>query len=204
MKALIFYAPKINKGEFEKEARRFRATHGIQLDDMIPVSTKQPLMLRRWKVMRELKKRKGQRYDAVVFFCHGWKNKIQLGFKRKSIPALARRLGEMAGRRLTVVLYCCSCAVPGGIAEHLRNEMVDVHECQVTGHVTAGHTTRNPYVRNYMWKNGQKIDWNTMYRKFKLWQSWRLNLSEDDTFRFRFPFMDMPEILRELNDALVR
>ena len=40
MKALIFYAPKINKGEFEKEARRFRATHGIPLDDLIPVSNR--------------------------------------------------------------------------------------------------------------------------------------------------------------------
>ena len=190
MKCLVFFAPRINHDEFGKEARAFAKCHKVDKADVIPVSTFQPLMLRRWKVLRELKKREGQEYDAVVFFCHGWKNKIQLGFKRVSIPALARRLNSAAEKRLIVVLYACSCAKTGGIAELLRDELKE--GSRVIGHSTSGHTTRNPYA---VWYTKHLVD----YILFVDWNKWKKHLKEDDDFRFRFPFMTGEQIEKELD-----
>lgn len=204
IKALVFYAPKINKGEFAKEAQAFAACHGIPTVDLIPIGTVQPLMLRRWKVMRELRKREGQHYDAIVFFCHGKKNYIQLGFKRKSIKALADRIRRMAKHRVSVVLYCCSCAARGGIAELLRDELMVSHECRVIGHTNRGHTTRNPHVRVY-YIDGlhgyvRSHYFAALFRDKPYWDRWDRYLDADIDFRFRFPFMWLSEIVSEIGE----
>ena len=199
MKHLIFYAPRINKDEFGKEARRFAKCHNVPDKDVIPVSTFQPLMMRRWKIFRELKKREGTEYDSIVFFCHGWKHKLQLVGKEVSIPAFARRLSKVTGEYVTVVLYACNCAATNGFAQRIRDELYQC-DCDVIGHSTPGHTTRNPYVRCCTKRmRFRKRTFALVYRGTDTWIPWRKHLRKDKDFRFRFPFMSPEQIAIELD-----
>ncbi len=202
MRHLVFYAPWINKDEFGKEARLFAKCHNVPREDVIPVSTFQPLMMRRWKVMREMKKREGMEYGSIVFFCHGWKHKLQLIGKEVSIPALAKRIHHITGDYyVTVVLYACSCAATNGFAERLRDKLYQ-DDCDVIGHTNSGHTTRNPWVRYYTKRlRYKKRRFMLVNRYTEPWDAWYMHLRTDEDFRFRFPFMSPKQIAIELDSA---
>jgi len=214
MKALVFYAPNINHDEFGKEARKFAKCHNIPKSDMIAVDTKKlKFQERRALVMKELRKRKGQLYDCIAFFCHGWIRKLQLGFKMISLPALGRRISDMSTVSVKVLLYACNAAEDdhtredgacglgddGGFAHELRDAVGDAGCtcCAVYGHDTAGHTTKNPYVVVH-WNSGPYRDARYLIRpRGPYWRQWREELKHG-TFRFRFPFMTNTEIEGEI------
>jgi hypothetical protein len=210
MKALVFYTPNINHDEFGKEARKFAKCHNIPKSDMIAVDTKKlKFQERRALVMQHLRKRDGQLYDCIAFFCHGWYRKLQLGFRMISVPVLGRRISAMSTVSVKVLLYACNTAKDdhtrldagcglgedGGFAHELRDSIAvaGATSCRVFGHDTAGHTTRNPYVVVH-WSSSAYRDARYIIRpRGPYWRKWIEELKHGD-FRFRFPFMTNTEI----------
>ncbi len=161
-------------------------------------------------------------YDGVAFFCHGWKTGIQLGFKNADLPLLARWVDQLCEHSLPVVpLYCCSTggdvktkrSSPGtgdnSFADLLRDALCAQIAKRGIGpyprvfaHETVAHTTKNPRIRVF---DGQGSSEGGVggYRPIKIggkfWKAWKRELREHEgDFRFRVPFMDIPEIEAEL------
>lgn len=117
--------------------------------------------------------------DHLALVCHGWPDRllargrgVRVGRQAPpgtiSVEYLARLLSGVAEERLHVALACCSCAadpglsrwLPGGasyspggassLAAHLYRWLRH-HSIRATvlGHATAGHTTRNPALREW-------------------------------------------------------
>lgn len=172
--------------------------------------------------------------DAVVFFCHGWKSGIQFGFSngKKDIDPLAKAIAdrsievEMMEERLftpVIPLYCCSTGRDadreseddlevfggeGGFADSLRDGLCRAGAiyCRVLAHTTAGHTTQNPHVREFL-GNGRSLggeggSYIIPKKNPKHFRAWRKQLLEDSDFRFDFPFMTTEEIQLQI-DQLV-
>jgi hypothetical protein len=97
-------------------------------------------------------------YDDVAFFCHGLLSSLQAGFRKGSVERLARALGQPNAGRLVVYLFACDAAKgllrapggDGGFADALRDTWCRVYpqgSITVFAHATAGHTTKNPFLR---------------------------------------------------------
>lgn len=157
---------------------------------------------------------------AVAFFCHGLGRKIQFGFDVRNVDELAKAINDScdagtAGVR--VVLYACNTGMAslgeqykpvggdGGFADALRDALCrsGMTTCQVDAHTTAGHTTRNPYVRRFE-GHGSPVGGVGGYILVapgsKLWRPWVKALRETD-LRHEFPFLTAGEIHQRLLGA---
>jgi len=135
----------------------------------------------------------------IAFFMHGWRDGIQCGlttsntidkFIKILIPKLNAKTGREKCSLFHVILYCCltggskvNQGGDGGFADKFRDELCknNLGECKVYSHTTAGHTTRNPYVRIFE-GHGSKhgsIDGQWVVRpkskgvKSPLWSLWK-------------------------------
>jgi hypothetical protein len=162
--------------------------------------------------------------DDLVFFCHGWSDGIQAGFRRKDIKKLVTAWGPNDNER--AILYCCSTgsdpqddseAAPGqtredadfesgvgegSFADTLRDELCKAGavDCRVVAHTTAGHTTQNPHVVFFEGLGSHIGGIGGMMPvppKHKLWKTWVKALKGD--LRFRYPYMSIAEIHDELS-----
>ncbi|MBS7615482.1 hypothetical protein KEJ18_07135 [Candidatus Bathyarchaeota archaeon] len=147
--------------------------------------------------------------SAVAFFCHGTSRKIQLGFDLNNVSKLANAIAEDNNTDIKVILYCCltgsgtGTGGDGGFADKLRDCLCcsGATSCRVVAHTTAGHATRNPFVRFFEGmgsKTGGTGGYYPVEPKSKLWQAWIKKLKEDSEFRFKFPFMAIEDIHSEL------
>src|SRR5262245_38809393 len=89
------------------------------------------------------------RFDAIAYFGHGTKDimvsaKIGPGLRDEFIAALRANCTTEA----VIILYACSCGAPGGIAEQIANSLSDL-SVTVFSHAVAGHSFRNPVVRQF-------------------------------------------------------
>jgi hypothetical protein len=228
MNNLIFYSSVNTPGRhdatgaFIPAARAFAKLHGGTL---IPVNCLNENKTKRQKQILGAIDAAPDRVDSVSFFCHGWPRGVQFGFDitKTSIPALAAVAAKKSTDDLIVSLYCCSTAdgpdigdesypdddetgtpapgTDGGFADHLRDKLsyFGAINCKVIAHRKGGHTTKNPHV--VVFEGGGDPEGGIGGRwiidpKDDLWPAWRAALKTD--MRFRFPFMTMEEIEKEL------
>lgn len=215
MKAALF-APAYNtpnrkdaSGAFQPEARKFIAAN--KLAAMLSLfDSNRALPDRRAEVSRVL----ARQTDVQVFgfFCHGWRDGIQAGFRSRDVQTLADLMVLGGTHYCTVVLYACDAARDadadrdddtqpgpggeGGFADLVAQAMSSRGwQGRLLAHSTPGHTTTNPNVR--VWSPGasERGAWLVEPRS-KLWGPWRRALLSD--LRFRYPFLSRSEIEAEL------
>lgn len=222
MTALVFASlrntPGLNKrtgkpwrdaDEFHGEARdfvkRLVLERGVALFD-----NRDEMGERRAAILQHVRVVEPGALSLLAFFCHGWPDGIQAGFKCEHVRGLAKELKAVAAPELTVVLYCCSTGDDrdpttaqrqpgpggdGGFADRLRDELCELGvAATVFAHETAGHTTRNPYVR--VFRPDERAGGHWLVEPWsELWAAWRRRLHKTD-LRFRFPFLPQ-ELLEE-------
>lgn len=199
----LVFAPKFNTGKkhdatgaFQPEQKAFAKRHKIPETNLFLVDNTQTAKQMRDFVLSKLKRVEPVR--TIVFMCHGWLSGIQFGFDKTSLKDLAWALARVVDVR--VVLYACSTAQggpggDGGFADILRDALRDAGaaDCQIDAHTTAGHTTKNPYVRRFL---GQGAATGGVFivdpKDNDIWPKWREALKTD--FRFDFPYMSVGEI----------
>lgn len=209
-------------GAFQPEANAWiAANHDRGYTDWarILIDNDTPAISRRDAVLDAIREHQP---DHVAFFCHGWKTGIQFGFGVQHTLLLAETLAagfgplDFEGETVQVIgpfvtLYACSTADgkdpgtggDGGFADEFRDALCRAGAtwCRVDAHTTAGHTTRNPYVRRFEGQGsavgGTGGQW-IVAPKSPLWSRWRKALAETD-LRYRFPSMSVAEIHEELS-----
>lgn len=137
--------------------------------------------------------------DVVAYFGHGLRRSLpQLGVSLGNVDTLGAAIAAFATAP-RVVLYACSAADgfgpagDGGLADGLRDAMVGsgATGAQVDAHRTAGHTTRNPYVRRFLADTALGGVYIVEPRT-PLWPRWVEALR--GPMRFKFPFLTIAAI----------
>lgn len=223
MKGVIFTPDRNTKradytGAFLPEALAYAKVHGLPDSCIVPVDITANARAKRLAVIDAIQHHGDAQegLDAVAFFCHGWKHGIQLGFERQDTDTLARVLRPYAKSSLSVPLYACSTGRDGdwqiaddmdpdtiggdgGFADELRDSLCAeayAVRCRVLAHVTAGHTTLNPWVRffdgNNMPYGGSGGYW-PIRPHGPLWRAWVRWLREDSN-RFWMPHCSLEQI----------
>jgi len=205
----VVFAPDVDFPS-ESDSREFstEADHVVRLHGgtRIPFDNEQPnLGHRADDVESALEHIAVGSLDWVAFCCHGWGNGIQAGFDRRGYKgahmpdALAARIAAVGkpGIVLPVPLYSCSTAElhPMGFAAALSLALAS-RGCphRLFAHTTAGHTTRNPFVREY--PGG---DW-LIKPHGEHWGRWYMRLHDPhDDLRLRYPFLTRDDLIAELS-----
>jgi len=153
-----------------------------------------------------------------MFFCHGYKRGIQLGFDLSTIGQLVDAVKTHARNDLSVCFYACDCGRDidsdsmddldefggdGGFADEVRDALcrAGIVWCDVYAHTTAGRADANPNVRLFQGTGSPSGGVGGFYivrKGSKLWPKWRKALRTGD-FRWRMPFMSVHEIHAELS-----
>ena len=158
MRAIAF-RPRFNTdgkkdvtGAFQPEAEQFVFLHGGNAGAIHVIDNSRPMVERAAQVLAVLDNYRGAGLDAIAFFCHGWPDGIQLGFRRSNVHRLGEAIAATAAfGGVTVPLYVCSSGAPDdngkSFAGMLRDSLF-YHGVpgRVLAHTTKGHTTYNPYV----------------------------------------------------------
>lgn len=142
------------------------------------------------------------RLKLLAFFTHGLRSRLpQFGWSLADVGELALMIATHSVPDVRVVLYACDTAAgtgpggDGGFADALRDELVQAGatRCQVDAHKTAGHTTRNPYVRRFdASQQGKGGTW-IVDPDGPLWRRWVRALRETP-LRYEFPLLSQAEI----------
>lgn len=184
-------------GAFQPEAAAFAKLHGgappVWIDNRLPKPQMRAAFLRAVEAARP---------DLLAVFCHGWPTGIQFGLGIRDADALAAAMG---GDR--VVIYGCLTAKgtgaggDGGFADAVRDALCRAGrtQAQVDAHETAGHATRNPFVRRFAGMGsatGGAGGYYLVAPKGPAWARWVAALKGD--LRLRFPLMDAAAIHAEL------
>jgi hypothetical protein len=214
MTTALAFAPMYNTGSkkdatgaFQPEAKlwlKSMSDNNEVSGDLVLVDNHMTAAKMRGFVMGEITKTDP---DYLAFFCHGWPTGIQFGFGLAHVNVLAEAIkSKYTKEGPCVTLYgCLTGSGPadgdGNFADRLRDALCQVGEtyCVVDAHTTAGHTTRNPYVRRFdgLGSNsgGTGGQW-IVAPNSKLWKKWKKALTGD--LRFRFPYMEIVDIHDEL------
>lgn len=226
------YNPKTKKGKvadftgaFLPEIRSFMSYWNIDSAvnylkvDLGPVERPSSEASRRAAIFDFIERRaqeEGKAPTSLVFACHGFSNRIELGIRGKSgAEALARLLRGLHSKyesspltsKLTIILYCCSTGGgpgiggDGGLADLLRDALCQEGfvDCRVVGHETAGHATQNPRKRFFDGLGSPVGGSGGMWvvkPGTSLFRTWAKALRATDkvnsvakSFRWTFPFM---------------
>lgn len=214
-------------GAFAPEADRYIDVVGAKGSMVVAIDNRKSFEHRRRQVLEVFAEASEDSsfFDGVAFFCHGWKDGIQLGFRSRGMEALASSIHDICQHSFPEVpLYCCSTGgdvltsktSPGtgddSFADLLRDELcrlawVDDYAswCRVMAHETVAHTTKNPRVR-FFDGMGSPIGGVGGYRPVRsgsaLWSVWRRELrNQKSDFRFWMPHMDLAEIVEWLENS---
>jgi len=176
-------------------------------------------------------------FDTLAFFCHGsWKWLFGTGHQIWNLSELASAIAsscyidKRAQRRVTIVLYACSCgrgkwvlpwskrralvertSIQGqhGFAHMLSAELgargVVAH---VFAHTAKGDTTRNPLLCRVTTDPDTRLTITLHYREGikqelgkEAWTRFCALMRDDPAFRFNIPFMSMNEVLDNVDDG---
>lgn len=197
-------------GAFHPEAHAFARMHGA--DDVRLFDNGRAMPVRLAQVRRWIDEQQPRSVDTLALFCHGWKNGLQIGVRIATARSFAEALAAVCTPDLRVVLYCCDAArdaddervddtLPGpggngGFADKLRDELGRAGvQATIYAHATAGHTTRNPWVRRF--DPGEVAGGHWIVEPHSAnWIRWVRALRTD--MRFRFPFLTQAQIEAEL------
>lgn len=215
----VVFAPALNSvgrsdstGAFIPEARAFLSAHGSSAKVHL-FDNSLPMRLRRADVADRLAREPPGSVNVLAFFCHGWRDGIQAGYRLADVRALAEHLAPVAAPLPTIVLYACDAGRDGdaeladdqepgpggegGFADALRAAMVRAGvRATIFAHTRPGHTTRNPHVRRFLPDEMGGGNW-VVTPGSRLWPRWVQALRET-TLRFRFPFMADSDLEAEL------
>jgi len=215
---IIAFAPKVGSKSkpydyrsFQGWARKFLEYHGSGNLAIID-NTKRTVVMRR-RVIKALEA--AGEPEIVAFFCHGTPRKIQLGFNKYTLKALAQVLAWRCDVR--VVLYACLTAKgpgPGGdrgFADELRDAIcrAGARYCRVIAHSTKGRADKNPFCRSfdgdgssvggtggYYLVNRTLLDEKGRKVSNPLWPRWVQELGKD--MRWELPVLTREEIRERL------
>lgn len=182
--SMVLYCGKTK--EFEREARKFQEYWNVP-EHLVKDFSPYRGYRRKYEALKFLSE--NRRIKNVAIFCHGWKNRIELGFKSEDVKLLSQIFEPM----YRVILYCCSCGKKGGFAEQLAR--ADDSGLQVFAHTTSGHTTMNPFVVNYHYAMGDGGNWFPIRKckSIKADNPWFYQfekmLNNYGELRFLYPFM---------------
>jgi len=212
---------KSDAAEFMREAEAFRKLHHIDSECLRIIDNH--------KSKREMRRHVLDDVDmwgltGVFFFCHGWESGIQLGISLSDVCAVAHSIGtNLQDTSVVVGLYCCSTGGTigkkkqdeteplggdGGFADRLRDELcrVGAVDCRVLAHTVPGHTTKNPYLREFIGGGrplgGSGGSWVIPPRHKPEFKAWRKLLRTDPTARFEIPFVSTGAIQRRVKDIM--
>lgn len=197
-------------GAFHPEAFAFCRLHGgtpAQFNNRIPMRH------RFEEVLKWINHASPGSVKTLAMFCHGYKTGLQCGVTNSNAAQFAIALQTALAPGPRIVLYACDAArdtdddrsddtAPGpggdgGFADKLRHELSTRGvKATIYAHSTAGHTTRNPFVRRFDPDELAGGHW-VVTPHSPLWRTWVRSL-RDGTLRFRFPFMTQAELEREL------
>ena len=215
--ALVFTLVGQNFDEFGKRARDFCEYHQIpdqNLCEWKPVKGPIAKGIMRNNLLTEIQSRKD--IDLIALFCHGFPDRLQFGLHLQHTDDLALACSASCTNDLRVVVYACSAAdnnvrdlkgdgpaTDGGWCDSLRDSLCrqGITQCQVDGHLTAGHTTRNPFLVRFLGNGrseggigGEMI----VPRDHALWKKWGQSLKGG--MQFAFPMMTTKQILDHLEE----
>lgn len=181
-------------GAFKPEGDSFAKMRGAKI---VRVNQSWPKSKRRKQVLEALE---GNR-ESIAFFSHGLRGSLpSMGFGVQHVNDLARACAHVEAIR--IVLYACLAGRDDdGFAASLRDALcvAGARFCQIDAHTTAGHTTRNPYVKRFFGEGsgygGSGGGW-IIAPGTAQWGGWRRALATD--LRFRFPFMPIADIHEEV------
>lgn len=191
-------------GAFLPEARHLCKLHKGHIRTF---RNRKPKPARFEELMGVLAKYEGAGLSAVMFLCHGYRTGLQPGVTLENAADAARAVRATGARVCT--LYACDAARDsdkdraddmiegpggaGGVASIFARAGL-----LVDAHVTAAHTTINPFVRRFSPDDDSDAgDWIVKPRS-ALWRTWREALHDDRTFRLSFPFRSTAEIRADL------
>lgn len=225
MTSIIAFAPAFDThgrhdatGAFQPEARAFLKHNGAEAGLFLISNrnTEDAMRKQVLGVLSDASAAGGDEYPTIAFFCHGLGRKIQFGFDVRNVDQLAAAMKGLKGWALhaRVVLYACNTGMAskkeqyepvggdGGFADALRDAMcrADLVWARVDAHTTAGHTTRNPYVRRFEGMGspvGGVGGYMLVAPGTKLWPKWRKAL-RDTNLRYDVPLMSVSEIHERL------
>jgi hypothetical protein len=223
MSVAVLYATRNSKdlkdatGAFIPEAMTFCKVHEVPVKYRHGFDNEKAMVTRRKGAQSFLESLGtiGNPLDAVAFFCHGWKNGIQVGYQKDQVSRLVEAMIKAgATKEVKVIFYACDAARDldksrwddvkeefagdGGFADTVRDELCaqGLTECAVFAHCTRGHTTTNPYWRVFRGdgspvggKGGQYI----VSPGSKMWSEWKRQLCKTH-LRFQYPFMPTEEL----------
>ena len=137
------------------------------------------------------------RFDAFVYFGHGWPGGLSSGgFDADDVPILGEAIIRLCKPDAKVVLYACSAAAPGGFAYQLGRYLGGWanHGMEVFGHPVLGHSFRNPMVRRFPSSRGETGETVAPPGQF---DAWRRAMAQT-TLWARFAFLTPAEISAEV------
>ena len=213
---LAFYVPTNTKGKHDGDEFKREATTFVSLNNgyLVPIEYRRghgaQMRAQVSKAVNDYCER-GEMFDCVALFCHGWSNGVQLGHRVSdgTVADLADDISAVLEPDGCVALYCCSTAhdrddfddeeigagTQGGFADELYKELqhhgFDAHK--VDAHFTKGHTTRNPFVVRFeaMTPSVYNGEW-LIEPGSPHWRRWVEALKTD--FRLKFPLCTRAEV----------
>ena len=165
MKTLIFYAADgTGSAEFKDQAEKIAEQYnGLAFGIKCRLRSKKE---RRDAVLAILSTFAAGTVQYLIFLCHGWPNRIQLGFSlRVGIDDLSTEINRVTYNQSTVFFGCCSVSRNTGhplqrwrpskkaikdvgsfTSKSFADAIAKKSNRFVLGHYTAGHTTKNPFL----------------------------------------------------------
>lgn len=186
------------RGAFQPEADAFIARHGGTL---VRIDQGQAQAGRFRQTLQAIEEHQP---DTLVYFGHGLRRSLpQLGAGLGNVASIAAALA-LGSTGPLVVLYACSAAdgvAPGGeggYCDALRDALCNAEAtgCRVIGHSSAGHTSRNPYVREFTSATALGGTWLVAPGSTR-WRAWSKGLQ--GPLRLEFPFLSAAELAARLD-----
>lgn len=183
-------------GAFDPESRRYAGEHGRV------VVLENAKLAGRAKVKQAAAQREAMeraiveaRPDEVAVFCHGFSQRIELGYSVHEVDRLAAVLAEVGCHR--VALHACLTGkhATNGFAAQLRDAMVRAGlDARVLGSTVAGHASMNPHRRIFTAPAGSPGEWIVEPRSAG-WKAWCKRMRDaDDPLRFTLLDHDVGQV----------
>ena len=213
MKHLILYVSTNSQGkrdgdEFTREARAYARYHGDRGDrcTLIPVPTHLPALRRPAAVERamlEADREPGDPIDVFAYFGHGTERWIQTGHTLATLPDLVAVAAKILSKSPAIWWAACRTAADnpraprageisrGGILQQFVLRLLEYGIAATAwGHLTAGHTTRNPNLAVITPFGAARVSGGERFTlQRELWL-------DDSDLRFQIPLADsIPELI---------